>query len=102
MTEPLVLRNDRGSISVTAAALSRLVVHAAESADGARVRHPRRGVEVEHGDGRASVTLQFTAPYGAALPELARGVQARVGEALAAMCGLELESVDVTVEELED
>ena len=100
MTEPLLLQRDDGTISVPAAALAKLVVQAAE-ADGARVRRPRRGVEVDHGDGRASVAIQLSAPYGTALPELARGVQERVADALGRMCGLDVENVDVTVEGLD-
>ena len=101
MTEALVLRREDGTISIPSATLARLVVRAAE-VDGARVRRPRRGVEVDHGDGRVSVSIQLSAPYGAALPELARGVQERVADALSQMCRLEVESVDVTVEELDD
>jgi uncharacterized alkaline shock family protein YloU len=82
-------------ITITDAALSQIVVSAAEQVDGVRVRK-RKGLEPQ--DGRVSVSL--AAPYGMALPEAARDVQARVAEALASMCELEV-AVDVTVDEVE-
>ena len=45
MTDPFVLDESAGSITVTAAALSRLIVQAAEQVDGARVRRARRGLD---------------------------------------------------------
>ena len=100
MTEPLVLEGADGSITVTAGALNRLVVRAAESVDGASVRRPKRSVEVAHGDGRASVSLELAVRYGEVAAELARAVQERVAEAVSATCGLEVERVDVSVEEI--
>jgi uncharacterized alkaline shock family protein YloU len=98
VTEPLVLEGADGSITVTAGALNRLVVRAAEGVDGVSVRRPRRSVEVSHGDGRATVSLGLAVRYGEAAPELARGVQERVTAALSASCGLEIDGVDVAVE----
>ncbi len=100
MTEPLVLEGADGSITVTASALNRLVVRAAESVDGASVRRPKRSVELTHGDGRASVSLELAVRYGEVAAELARAVQERVAEAVSATCGLEVERVDVSVEEI--
>jgi uncharacterized alkaline shock family protein YloU len=100
VTEPLVLRSDAGSVTVTAAALSRLVAQAVSSVDGARLRRPRRGLEIRHADGRASVTLGLSVRHGAAMPELARAVQERVAVALARTGGLEVERVDVEIEEV--
>ena len=40
MTDPLVFRGPEGAITVTPAALTRLVARAAQSVDGARVRRP--------------------------------------------------------------
>ncbi|MGB2875718.1 MAG: Asp23/Gls24 family envelope stress response protein [Gaiellaceae bacterium] len=100
MTDPFVVRGARGSITVSSAALNGLVVRAAQSVEGAMVRRPRRSVEVLHGDGRASVSLQLAVRYGEVAPELARTVQHRVAEAVAAACGLEIERVDVGVEEI--
>ena len=83
-------------LTITDAALVQIVVGAAEQVDGVRVRR-RRGIEPE--DGRVSLSL--AARYGTVLPELARDVQARVAEALAAMCDLRV-SVDVSIEELDE
>jgi uncharacterized alkaline shock family protein YloU len=101
VTEPLVFRGPNGSITVTAAALSRLVARAAQSVEGARVRRPKRAVEVAHGDGRVSVSLALSADYGVPLPELARSVQALVAGAVARVSGLEVDRVDVEIEEVE-
>jgi uncharacterized alkaline shock family protein YloU len=100
VTEPLVLIGPVGAISVSPAALERLVVQAAQSVDGARVRRPKRSVEVEHLDGRASVSFELAVERGVPVPELARTVQERVAEAVAATSGLQVERVDVSVEEI--
>jgi uncharacterized alkaline shock family protein YloU len=100
MTEPLVLSGPEGSITVAAGALAQVVVRAAQSVDGARVRRPRRSIEVEHGGRSASVSLGVAVRFGEPIPRVARGVQARVAEALAATSGLAIERVDVTVEEI--
>jgi uncharacterized alkaline shock family protein YloU len=100
--DELVLHEQSGSIAVTPQALTRLVVRAAESVEGARVRRPRRGLAVIVAGGRASVSLALAAPYGSVLPELAREVQERVAAALAKMCDVEVEAVDVAVEELDE
>ena len=83
-------------LTITDAALSQIVVGAAEQVDGVRVRR-RRGVEPQ--DGR--VTLSLAARYGTVLPDLARNVQAQVADALSTMCDLRV-SVDVSIEELDE
>jgi uncharacterized alkaline shock family protein YloU len=100
LTESLVFHGPNGSITLTATALSRLVAQAAQSVDGARVRRPKRAVEVEHGGGRATVSLELSADYGVPLAELARSVQERVADAVARVSGLEVERVDVEIEEV--
>jgi uncharacterized alkaline shock family protein YloU len=100
MSDGYVLGGSAGTISITPGALSTIVQLAAATVDGAAVRRRRRGLDVRVEGSTASVELGLTAPYGAVLPELARAVQERVAEALAGMCGLEVEAVDVTVEEL--
>jgi uncharacterized alkaline shock family protein YloU len=100
VTEPLVFRSAAGTVTVTAAALSRLVGDAVTSVDGARLRRPRRGVEIRHSEGRASVTLELSVPHGAVMPELAVAVQERVAVALAQTGGLEVERVDVEIGEV--
>ncbi len=100
MTEPLVFEGPDGAITLTAAALNDLVATATRSVDGVRLRRPRRSVDVRHGDGRASVSLELVAPHGEALGELAHAVQERVGRALAEVSGLEVERVDVEIAEI--
>jgi uncharacterized alkaline shock family protein YloU len=102
MSEGHVLREDGGSITVTPSALAQIVQQAAETVEGARVRRPRRGLELEV-DGRlARVELELAARFGVALPDLARTVQERVADALGTMVELEVEAVDVSIEELEE
>ena len=100
MTEPLVFEGPEGSITVTATAVNELVAGAARSVEGVRLRRPRRSVEVRHGDGRASVSVEVVAAHGESLPELAHAVQERVGRALADVSGLEVEHVDVEIAEV--
>ena len=90
-----------GTITISPGAIAQVVVRAAEAADGARVRRPRRGLEVEVAEGHARVELELAARYGAVLPDVAREVQERVAGALEGMCGLVVDGVDVSVEELE-
>lgn len=91
-----------GTITVTPVALTQIVVRAAEQTDGARVRRPRRGLEIELTNGHARVELELAARFGLVLPDLAQEVQERVGGALETMCGLVVDAVDVSVEELEE
>jgi uncharacterized alkaline shock family protein YloU len=100
VSEPLVLPGPEGSITVTAAALSRLVVDAAQSVDGVRVRRPKRAVEVGHGNGSASVSMELAVEHGLPVPERARAVQERVAAAVAATSGLEVDRVDVAIEDV--
>ena len=95
-----VVDGARGSITVTPSALAGLVVHAAETVDGAEVRRGRRRLEIDVADGRAHVRLELSARYGVVLPGLAREVQERVAEALSSMCHVEVDGVDVSVEEV--
>ena len=101
MSDDYVLRDEGGSIEVTAGALAQIVQRAAESVEGARVRRPRRGLDLHLEDGRAHVELELAVRYGTVLPDLARDVQARVADALSAMVDLDVEAVDVSIEELE-
>jgi uncharacterized alkaline shock family protein YloU len=100
VTDALVVPGHDGTITVAPAALERLVVRAVESVEGARVRRPKRSVEIAHGDGRATVSFELAVGHDVPAPELARAVQARVAEAVAATSGLEIERVDVTVMEI--
>jgi uncharacterized alkaline shock family protein YloU len=101
MSDGVVLGDRGGTITIPPGTLAQIVQSAVESVDGARVRRPRRGLELDVTDGRARVALELRVRYGLVLPQLARSVQERVAEALATMCGLEAEAVDVSVEELD-
>ena len=95
-----LLRTEAGAISISHAALTQLVVRATQAVDGARVRRPRRGLQIEVAGARARVTLELTAGRGVVLPELARAVQASVAEALETMCEVRVDAVDVSIEEV--
>jgi uncharacterized alkaline shock family protein YloU len=90
-----------GTIRISPSALTQVVVQAAEATDGARVPRPRRGLEIAITDGHARVELELAARYGTVVPAVAREVQERVAGALAGMCGLVVDAVDVSVEELD-
>ena len=96
-----VVNGPLGSIRIAGDALSGLVVLAAEQVDGARVRRPRRGVDVAVEGDRVRVELELSARYGVVLPELAQAVQESVTAALRDVAGLSVERVDVGVEELD-
>jgi uncharacterized alkaline shock family protein YloU len=100
VSEPLVLEGPEGSITVAPAALTHLVVRAAQSVDGARVHRPRRSVEVAHADGRVAISLELAVSQGAIVPELAHAVQEAVARAVGTVCGVEIERVDLTIEEI--
>ena len=101
MSDGYVVQEEDGTIEVTPGALAQIVQQAAESVEGARVRRPRRGLDLSVEDGHAPVELELAARYGTVLPDLAREVQAQVAEALTTMVSLEVEAVDVSIEELE-
>ena len=87
-------------VKVTDAAVTQIVVRAAEGAEGARVRRPKRHLDVQIDDGGASVDLELTVDYGRVLPDVVRDVQERVAAALGTMCGVTVTAVNVSVEEL--
>ena len=101
MSDRLVIEDEGGTISVPPGTLAQIVQTAAESVDGARVRRPRRGLELDVTDGRVRVALDLRVRYGIVLPELTRSVQKRVADALRTMCGLQVDAVDIAVEELD-
>lgn len=96
-----VIPGPHGPIRIGGDALSALVVTAAERVGGARVRRPRRGLDVTVTAGRARVELELAAAYGHVLPELGQAVQAGVAAALRESAGLAVEAVDVSFEELD-
>jgi len=95
-----VLVNDvGGSVRVSEAALVQLVDSAVSAVEGARLRRRRR-LSLDLADGHARAELEVAVGYGRVLPDVARAVQESVGEALARMCGVEVDAVDVAVVEL--
>jgi len=86
---------------VSEVALAEIVRRAVASVEGARLRKGRRRLGVELQDGRARAELQLAVAYGRVLPEVSAAVQERVADALARMCDVEVEAIDVTVVELE-
>jgi uncharacterized alkaline shock family protein YloU len=101
MSRNHVIESGAGSITIPASTLEQVVQRAAAGVEGARPRRPKRGLEVAVETGRARVTLELVAQHGRVLPEIGESVQKAVADALRAMCGLNVESVDVSVEELE-
>ena len=97
----VLVQESGGSVRVSEAALTEIVRRAVSSVDGARLCKGRRRLGVELRDGRARAELQLAVAYGRVLPEVSAAVQERVADALACMCDVEVEAVDVTVEELE-
>jgi uncharacterized alkaline shock family protein YloU len=100
MTDELVLSEPEGTITVPAGTLARIVAGAAERVEGARIRRPRRSIDVDVAGASATVALQLEVSYGTVLPALAETVQREVAEALETMCGLDVRNVDVAIEEL--
>jgi uncharacterized alkaline shock family protein YloU len=96
-----VLGGPTGSIRIEGDALAGLVIAAAERVEGARVRRPRRGLDVVVADGTVRVTLELGARFGAVLPALGRAVQESIAEALRDSAGLTVEAVDITIDELD-
>ena len=96
-----VSKSAHGEVRIEGDALAGLVVSSAERVDGARIRRPRRGLDVTVTGGSVRVELELSARYGTVLPELARAVQAGVTEALRNSTVLTVERVDVAIEELE-
>ena len=97
----MLVQETGGSVRVSEAALTEIVRRAVSSVDGARLRKGRRRIGVDLQGGRARAELQLAVAYGRVLPEVSAAVQERVADALARMCDVEVEAVDVTVEELE-
>lgn len=96
----VLVQKSGGAVRVSEAALTEIVRRAVASVEGARLRKGRRRLGVEIEGGRARAELQLAVAYGRVLPEVSAAVQERVAEALARMCDVEVDAVDVTVEEL--
>ena len=97
----VLVQESGGSVRVSEVALTEIVRRAVSSVEGARLRKGRRRLGVELQDGRARADLRLVVAYGRVLPGVSAAVQERVADALARMCDVEVEAVDVTVEELD-
>ena len=97
----VLVQESGGSVRVSEVALAEIVRRAVASVEGARLRKGRRRLGVELQDGRAHAELQLAVAYGRVLPEVSAAVQEQVADALARMCDVEVEAIDVTVVELE-
>jgi uncharacterized alkaline shock family protein YloU len=97
---PVLLTDEGGSVAVTDGALAQIVAQAVESVPGARLRKGRRRLALELENGHVRADLELTVAYGSVLPDVARTVQERVAEALREMCGVVVDAVDVSIEEL--
>ena len=96
-----VIQGPAGTIRIEGGVLAALVIAAAELVEGARVPRPRRGLDIVVTDGKVHVELELAARYGTVLPGLGREVQANVAGVLRDSAGLDVDSVDVSIEELD-
>ena len=97
----ILVQESGGSVRVSEVALTEIVRRAVSKVEGARLRKGRRRLGVELEGGRARAELQLAVEYGRVLPEVSAAVQEQVADALARMCDVEVEAVDITVEELD-
>jgi uncharacterized alkaline shock family protein YloU len=94
VTDPFVVTEDGGTITIAGDVVDRIVRRAAEEVDGVKVR--RRGIDVKMG----RVAVELDVRYGEVLATVGEDVQARVAGSLRASCGLDPSAVDVSIEEL--
>lgn len=96
----VLAKDEGGSVRVSEAALAQIVGGAVASVEGARLRKGRRRLDLEIADGHARAGIEVVVSRGLFLPDVARAVQERVGDALARMCAVDVDAVDVAVVEL--
>jgi uncharacterized alkaline shock family protein YloU len=89
-----------GQASISADILARYAGDAAVEVDGVRALAGRRGVKVEGEDGSVRVELHLEVEWGAAIPDVGRAVQERVGEYLAQMADIAPVEVEVVVDQI--
>jgi uncharacterized alkaline shock family protein YloU len=87
-----------GQASISADILARYAADAANEVEGVRALAARRGVKVEGESGSVRVELHIEVEWGAAIPEVGRKVQARVGEYLAQMADVAPAEVEVVID----
>jgi uncharacterized alkaline shock family protein YloU len=89
-----------GQASISADILARYAADAAAEVEGVRALPGRRGVKVEDENGRVRVEVHIEVEWGAAIPDVGRSVQQRVGDYLIQMAdvaGAEIEIVVIGV-----
>jgi uncharacterized alkaline shock family protein YloU len=89
-----------GQASISADILARYAADAAAEVEGVRGLAGRRGVKVDGDNGSVRVELHLEVEWGAAIPELGRTVQERVGEYLAHMADVDSPEVEVVVDRI--
>jgi uncharacterized alkaline shock family protein YloU len=89
-----------GQASISADILARYAADAATEVEGVRGLAGRRGVKVEGEDGSVRVELHVEVEWGAAIPDVGRTVQERVGEYLAHMADVDPAEVEVVVDQI--
>ena len=89
-----------GQASISADILARYAGDAAMEVEGVRALAGRRGVKVEDENGSVRVELHLEVEWGAAIPDVGRDVQDRVGEYLAQMADVEPAEVEIVVDQI--
>jgi uncharacterized alkaline shock family protein YloU len=89
-----------GQASISADILARYAADAATEVEGVRGLAGRRGVKVEGENGSVRVEVHLEVEWGAAIPDVGRTVQERVGEYLAHMADVGPAEVEVVVDEI--
>jgi len=89
-----------GQASISADILARYAADAAIEVEGVRALAGRRGVKVESENGSVRVELHLEVEWGAAISDVGRTVQERVGEYLAQMADVDLAEVEVVVDQI--
>ena len=102
MSRAFVIEDDGGAVTIAPAAVAQVVVAAAEQVEGARVRRPRRGLDVAVDESGATVEVEVALRYGVVIPQAAQEVQRRVAAAIGRFCAIDAVTVDVSVEELDE
>jgi len=89
-----------GQASISADILARYAADAATEVAGVRGLVGRHGVKIAGENGSIRVELQLEVEWGAAIPDVGRAVQARVGEYLAHMADVDPAEVEVVVAQI--
>lgn len=89
-----------GQASISSEILSRYAADAAREVPGVRAIAGRRSVKITGDVESVRVEVHVAVEWGAAIPELAGGIQARVREYLLRMADVEPAEVEVVVDEI--